>query len=206
MIVAVEGPSAAGKTTWCRAQPWPVVPEYTPTGREPDGADKDQQAQYWVQVDAGRWERAVELERNSRVVICDSDPVKLHYSWCLARVGAAPWSRFLQELGYVRTAFADGRLGFGDAVIVSIPPMEVLREHKKADTTRQRRSFELHARLAEPLREWYVALERVGPGRVVWSLPATGIPAHVEKRPQRCDVDLLDRLVKYLPAGGREDS
>jgi hypothetical protein len=28
VIVAVEGPSAAGKTTWCGSQPWPTVPEY----------------------------------------------------------------------------------------------------------------------------------------------------------------------------------
>lgn len=37
MIVAVEGPSAAGKSTWCaRFGKGRVVPEYTPTGREPD--------------------------------------------------------------------------------------------------------------------------------------------------------------------------
>lgn len=206
MIVAVEGPSAAGKTTWCRRQPWPVVAEYVPTGREPDGVDEDQQGLYWVQINSGRWQQAVELEQNSRVVLCDSDPVKLHYSWCLARVGAAPWSRFLDELLYVRAAFASERLGFSDAVLVSIPPIQLLRKRREGDTTRQRRSFELHVRLAEPLREWYGALERVGPGRVLWSLPTTGVPANLEERPQRCDVDLLDRLVECLPGRGCGDS
>src|SRR6478735_5328390 len=39
VIVAVEGPSAAGKSTWCRATSEQFVAEYTPTGEEPDGSD-----------------------------------------------------------------------------------------------------------------------------------------------------------------------
>ncbi|MGB3485787.1 MAG: hypothetical protein WBB07_26655 [Mycobacterium sp.] len=144
------------------------------TGREPDGVDEDQQGLYWVQINSGRWQQAVEIERNSQMVLCDSDPVTLHYSWSLARVGAAPWSRFMHELRYVREAVAAERLGFSDAVLVSIPPIELLRKRKEGDVTRQRRSFELHVRLAEPLREWYDTLESVGPGRVLWSLPTTG--------------------------------
>jgi hypothetical protein len=130
VIVAVEGPSAAGKTTWCGQQPWPVVDEYAPTGRGPDGADRDRQAAYWVQVDSGRWQQALQLEKQSRVVLCDSDPLKLHYSWCLARIGAAPWSRFQHELCYVRETLATDRLGFTDMVLVSIPPLHVLRSQK----------------------------------------------------------------------------
>jgi hypothetical protein len=159
VIVAVEGPSAAGKTTWCVQQPWPAVAEYAPTGREPDGADKDRQAAYWVQVNSGRWQQALQLEKQNRIVLCDSDPMKLHYSWCLARIGAAPWSRFQHELRYAREALATARLGFTDMVLVSIPPLHLLRRHKATDMTRQRRSFDLHAKLGEPLREWYTAVE-----------------------------------------------
>ena len=90
MIVAVEGPSAAGKTTWCRQQPWPVVAEYSPTGGEPDDSDEDRRAAYWVGVNSGRSQQALKLEAEHRVVLCDSDPLKLHYSWSLARIGAAP--------------------------------------------------------------------------------------------------------------------
>jgi hypothetical protein len=180
----------------------PVVAEYTPTGREPDGADEDRQAAYWVQVNSGRWKQALELEKQHPIVLCDSDPLKLHYSWCLARIGAAPWSRFHHELRCVREALAASRLGFPDLVLVSIPPLHVLRSHDAADTTRQRRSFDLHAKLSEPLREWYTAVERAEPGRVVWSLPATGVPVTTSGRVQRCDPALLDRVIAHLPERG----
>jgi len=179
------------------------VAEYAPTGKEPDGSDEGQQAAYWVQVNSGRWRQAVELEKEHRVVLCDGDPLKLHYSWCLARVGAAPWSRFRHELRYVRQAFGSAQLGFGDVVLVSIPPLHVLRHHEATDMTRQRRSFDLHVTLAEPLREWYSAVERAEPGRVLWSWPASGVPTNLDKRTQRCDPALLERVIEYLPERGR---
>jgi hypothetical protein len=135
----------------------------------------------------------------NRIVLCDSDPLKLHYSWCLARIGAAPWSRFQHELRYVREALATGRLGFTDMVLVSIPPLHVLRSHQATDMTRQRRSFDLHAELGEPLREWYSAVELAEPGRVLWSWPTTGVPITLGERPKRCDPALLDRVIDYLP-------
>ncbi len=53
------------------------------------------------------------VKQNS-IVLCDSDPLKLHYSWCLARIGAAPWSRFQHELRYARRALGAAQLGFAD--------------------------------------------------------------------------------------------
>jgi hypothetical protein len=201
VIVAVEGPTAAGKTTWCGQQPWPVVAEYAPTGTEPNGDDEDQQA-YWVQVNSRRWQQALQLENQNRIVLCDSDTMKLHYSWCLARIGAAPWSRFHHELRYVREALVTARLGFTDLVLVSIPPLHVLRSHQASDTARQRRSFDRHAKLGEPLREWYSAVERAEPGRVAWSWswPTSGVSATAREWLQRCDPALLDRIIENLPA------
>lgn len=202
MIVVVEGPSAAGKTTWCKRQPWPVVAEYAATGNEPDGADEDHQTDYWVRVNSGRWQQALQLEKEHQVVLCDSDPFKLHYSWCLARIGAAPWSRFERELQHAREAVVAERLGFADKVLVSIPPIHLLRSQKAADSGRRRRSFELHARLAEPLGEWYSAVERAEPGRVLWSWPTSGVPIGGPERAHRCDPALLDRIVEHLPEHG----
>lgn len=96
VLVAVEGPSAAGKTTWCRAHAGRFVAEYSPAGREPDGVDLALQAGYWVETNSARLAAAAELERTEGVAVCDGDPLKLHYSWCLAAVGAA-------FLGSVRT-------------------------------------------------------------------------------------------------------
>lgn len=201
MIVAVEGPSAAGKTTWCaRHGGDAVVPEYVPTGREPTDTDPDAQADYWAEVNTCRWAAARSIERAAGVAVCDSDPLKLHYSWCLARVGAGAVERWESELRAVRRAFEADRLGFADLVLVSIPDLETLRVRKAGDPMRARRSFELHALLREPLREWYRAVERLEPGRVVWELPRVGVPGGIEPRRDRCDPALLDALVDLLPA------
>jgi hypothetical protein len=178
------------------------VAEYAPTGKEPDGVDEDHRAVYWVRVNSGRWQQALQLEEEHQVVLCDSDPLKLHYSWSLARIEAAPWSRFERELHYVREAMLAERLGFADMVLVSIPPMHVLRSHKASDSGRRRRSFELHARLAEPLRDWYSAVERAEPGRVLWSWPTPTVSMIRTERAQRCDPALLDRVVEHLPEHG----
>jgi hypothetical protein len=126
MIVAIEGPSAAGKTTWCQRHvaAASVIPEYALTGTEPDGTDLPIQAEYWVTVNSHRWAQARHAESATGLAVCDSDPLKLHYSWCLSMIGAAPRARFEHELAVVRTAFAAGRLGLVDVVLISIPPLE----------------------------------------------------------------------------------
>lgn len=204
VIVAVEGPTAAGKTSWCRAQSWSAVAEYEPTGREPDGSDPAVQGAYWTAVSVERWSRAVALERDAGVVLCDSDPVKLHYSWCLARIGVGTWERFTAELVCVREAFEAGRLGLADLVVVSIPSPEVLRRQRLADLSRRRRSFELHARLAGPLREWFTAVERVDSGRVRWSFPERLASDEVEPRASRSDSGLLEEILRHLPVGSAQ--
>ncbi|MEU4806821.1 hypothetical protein [Actinosynnema sp. NPDC023587] len=42
-------------------------------------------------------------------------------------------ARFEHEFAAVRTAFAAGRLGLVDVVLISIPPLEVLRRHRDGD-------------------------------------------------------------------------
>ena len=70
------------------------VAEYQPTGFEPDGTNLEVQASYWTTVNSKRWSQAEDLEARTGIALCDSDPLKLHYSWCLAAVGAAPRERF----------------------------------------------------------------------------------------------------------------
>lgn len=200
VIVVVEGPSAAGKTTWCRRSGLPVVEEYVPTGLEPDNSDLTAQADYWTEVNCTRWAEARTLEASNSIVVCDSDPLKLHYSWCLNRISAAPRERFARELAAVRRAFAADRLGFADLVVTVIPSMATLREHRQADQSKQRRSFDLHAQLSSPLRQWYQALDVIEPGHVMWHLPE---PDELQDRPpaprsERSDPKRLDSFVALL--------
>jgi hypothetical protein len=89
MIVVGTGPSASGKTTWCRRHaPAGMIPEYTPSGAEPDGADIPAQAGFWTAVSCRRWQAELDRERASGLAVCDDDPLKPHYSWPLARIGA----------------------------------------------------------------------------------------------------------------------
>ncbi|GAB3840184.1 hypothetical protein ACFPIJ_34020 [Dactylosporangium cerinum] len=201
MIVAVTGPSAAGKTTWCRRHhPENLVAEYAPTGAEPDDGDLSAQAAFWSAVNCRRWQAAVARERASGLAVCDDDPLKLHYSWSLVRIGAASPELWTFEVAANRAAIAAGRLGFADVVLVSLPSVEELRRRRDGDPTRQRRNFALHVRLAEPLREWYQALELAAPGRVRWELPSDGLPAVLPAaRADRYDPAVFDALIAALP-------
>lgn len=89
MIVAVEGPSAAGKTTWCkRHYPNRTVWEVPPTPDAPDRrVDPTGAEDYWAGQNSDRWRKALELEEKYGLAICDTDPFKLHYAWCLRQLG-----------------------------------------------------------------------------------------------------------------------
>jgi hypothetical protein len=198
----VTGPSSAGKTTWCRRHyPDELVPEYAPAGGEPDDSDPAAQADFWSEVSCQRWRQATRQERASGLAVCDDDPMKLHYCWSLMRVGAASRQRWAHEVTANMAAVTEGRLGFADLVLVTVPPVEELRRRRDSDPTRRRRNFELHARLAEPLRQWYQALERVEPDRVQWGLPSDGLPEIVPTpRANRCDPALFEALMEALPS------
>ncbi len=133
VIVAVKGPSATGKMTGCRSAEVEFVAEYASTGTEPEGSEAARQARYWTDINTARWSRALDLEDRGRVAICDTDPMKLHYSWCLARGGAASASRFAHELACVREAMSHKQLGFADVVLVTVPDDATLRLQKAGD-------------------------------------------------------------------------
>lgn len=201
VIVVIEGPSAAGKTTWCRRHAPTLIGEYEPDGQEPAPDDVLAEAAFWADVDCRRWQAAVDMERAHGTVVCDTDPLKLHYPWSLARTGHGDPARFTAAAMTTRAAVEQGRLGLADIHLVKIPSQAVLDRQRAADLTRRRHSFALHRLLAEPLREWYSALARLAPDRLVWHLPQNGIAGlpDVTGRPNRSDPALLDALLEALP-------
>lgn len=203
MIVVVEGPSAAGKTTWVRKYHASVaVWEDEPVGETP-GHDGDERAyaEFWTEVHCRRWATACGIERRQGLAVCDTDPCKLHYIWTLWKIGEATRTAWEATAEATRASFEHGQLGLADIFLVSVPSSVELQARKDGDSPRRRGNFQLHARLAEPLRAWYRAIERTGPGRVHWSFPSgpVDITGTVQRRP-RSGIELFDALIDELPA------
>jgi hypothetical protein len=205
VIVVVEGPSAAGKTTWTKrhCDPAIVVAETTAA----DTADAPDQrkcpraaAEFWAQVNAARWQRARRIEEVFGVAVCDSDPFKLHYAWTLWRTGHVTRDDWRRAVEANRRAFAAGELGLADLFLVSIPDRRTLLERREGDRGRRRRNFDLHVRLAAPLAGWFRAVEQLAPARVRWHLPPDGLPRDIPPRVPRTGADLLNALLARLPA------
>lgn len=78
-------------------------------------------ARFWNDVDCRRWAEALEVESESGLAICDTDPLKLHYGYCLARIGVASWDRFEAGVAAATDSVGSCRLGIADLVLVSIP-------------------------------------------------------------------------------------
>jgi hypothetical protein len=177
-----------------------LIPEYAPVGHEPGDDDPVAEAAFWCEVNCARWGAALRREQTSGVAVCDDDPLKLHYVWSLVRLGLADQQRWHHEVAVNREAVGRRRLGFADLVLASLPPLAELWRRREADTIRRRRNFERHVRLAEPLRDWYEALDRVCPGRVRWHLPEGGVPTpRSPARTDRYDLGLFDRFIEALP-------
>ena len=205
MIVVVEGPSAAGKTNWIarHCAPAIVVPEVPPheMGHAPDRReDPRAAAQFWAALNANRWQQAKSTEDEYGLAICDSDPFKLHYIWSLWRTGHASHDQWLAELADNRKVFAEGQVGLADLILVTIPDRSTLTKRRQTDHSRRRRNFDLHLQLTAPLEQWYRAVEKLDPTRVIWQLPSTGVPAPVPRREPDTGPRLLEALLAYLPA------
>src|SRR5829696_1740983 len=199
MIVVVEGISAAGKTSWCRMHGGDhVVEEARPEGPVPDRqTDPLGAARFWIEENARRWRLAREMEERTGLAVCDTDPLKLHYSFGLWRIGGLAGETWLFERELAREAVAAGRLGFADLYLVRRIDADQARSQRDADPTRRRRNFDLHVRLEPPLMEWYRAVEAILPGRVTWSWPADGVPA-ADSRGRGDDPALFEALMDRL--------
>lgn len=196
MIVVVEGPSAAGKTTWCAAHgPDHVVAETGPI--EPPGtASDDDLARFWGEIGCGRWAEALRVEAERGLAVCDTDPLKLHHDDGLARLGLVPWDRFDAGVRWAAEAVAARRLGLADVVLVAVPDDGTLARRRDGDPTRTRRRFDLHRRLGPALRDWYATLDGLDPGRVGWEHPPE-LPPPVGR--ERYDADLFRAWMDRLP-------
>lgn len=188
VILVVEGPSAAGKTTWpSRCDPKLVVEEL---GRiQPPQQSATDDAKLRADLSAARWDPTLTVETSHGCAQCDTDALKLHYDYCRARSGVVAWSQFEASVEASGLAIAERRLRIADRTLCEVPDVATLDARQRGDATRARRNFRLHREFGPALRDWYRTLERHDPGRVEWALTAT-VP-HADAR-DRYDVERFE--------------
>ena len=201
MIVVVEGPSGAGKTTWCRTHggPYALLEELPDHAAVP--SDPREEARFWVDRNAARWQAVLERERRDGLVVVDTDPFKLHFVWTLWQSGQTTELAWTFQRDAAREAFASGRYGLADLFYVSDVDDVTLRARRDADPTRSRGNFERHVRLRDSLLRWYRAIDHLEPGRVVVGLPSDGLAPDLlakGERRLRSGPELFDRLLSAL--------
>jgi hypothetical protein len=198
-ILVAEGPSASGKTTWCREHfPQGFVEETAETMQAPSPyAEPREAAAFWVERNIQRWQAALELEKRASIAVCDSDPLKLYFSWALWKAGAQDSTLFEIEAPLYRKAIEERRIGFADCVVWLEAPADELRRRAKADATRQRKRHELYLEMVPWMNAWFGARERVLPGCArEWSAaPRLRELEGVPSNPRRYDATVLDELL-----------
>jgi hypothetical protein len=204
VIVVVEGPSGAGKTTWCRAHGgrFALLEELPDHATVP--AELEAQARFWVERNVARWKQVVQREKRDGLVVVDVDPFKLHYVWTLWRSGQASEREWDLQREASRAAFSAGEYALADLYLVSDIDEVTLRARRDADTTRTRRGFDTHVLLRPSLLRWYRAIDDIEPGRVLFSLPDSGLTPDllaIGPRRVRSGSALFDRLMHALTHG-----
>ena len=207
MIVVLEGISAAGKTTFARQfgaeHHVPEFPEQEPLPNRDDPAEVH--AAYWVEHNARRFQVALRVEAEHGFAICDTEPFKSHFDWCMARAGFKSFDVFEAAMPIVRKAIEERRLGFGTRYYVKRIAPDVARAQREGDATRSRRNFDMHLALQPHLMDWFEALSQALPGRVEFAFPdKDALLAELkgkapEEDPRRFDVSVLDALLERLP-------
>lgn len=207
MIIVLEGISAAGKTTFARQ--FGVehhVPEFPDHGIAPRTDDPAEvHAAYWIEHNIRRFEAAVAAEREHGFAICDTEPFKSHFDWCMARAGYKSFDVFNAAIPLARKAIAERRIGFGDRYFVKRIAPEIARAQKEGDATRTRRNFDMHLALQPHLLDWFSALSLALPEKVEFAFPdKETVLAETARNssagdPHRFDVSVFDALLDRLP-------
>ena len=192
MLIVAEGISAAGKTTWASRYAPAVVDELS---RKAPSSDVCEIGRYWSDRHSERWQRGLQLERLHGVACLDTDPLKIHYAWCLWQIGQGSRDAWTATVEATRLRLAEQQIGFADRIAFLEPSDEAVRRQKANDTSRRRRHFEMHVLLYEPLRRWYGMLEDLAPGRVIFNAHEVPDLAPCSPRNDRYSVELFDAFI-----------
>ncbi|WP_435358603.1 hypothetical protein [Haloarchaeobius sp. DFWS5] len=193
-IIALEGPSAVGKTTTakrlCEELDASRVPEVNELFDRPPSAPET----WYFECQCDRWELALERESDYEFVILDGDVLQpLWYNWIARGLAAAdPSIEVFASVDAVYSFFREKlrteAIGFPDRYLVLTADERTLRRRKGTDDTRTRRNFETHIRFAEPQQRYFEQLRELAPPRVhfVDATSGEGTSTTVRVEASRC--------------------
>lgn len=189
MIICLEGPSAAGKTSLAEAlareRGAAVVPELDASGAPPPGRS----AAWFVERHAARWRLALETAAGAPFAVLDGDPFKgLWYNWLYADEG---WEGVDTVAPLYRAQIERGALAFPDLYVALTASEDELRRRRDGDPTRSRRNFEKHLLSAGPLLRYF---------RKLWEADAARVEI-IETRPQEGLVGRIAETLECFPTG-----
>jgi len=148
-IICFEGPSGIGKSTMSQllSDDFNIVPEVNLLFERPDSV-----SEYWyheMQV-----ERYKMCQRSSQMSILDGDIFQpIWYNWACKYP-----SNFLSKAKthrFYKSKLETGKMRFPDLYIIFHVEERELWVRKENDKTRQRRNFEKHLKIIEPLKEYW---------------------------------------------------
>lgn len=178
MILCLEGASAVGKTTCCRALQdslgAAVIPEVNALFERPPSAPED----WYLERQAERCALARAAAETHPLAILDGDPFQpLWYNWSF---GFEDCQSLDHLRGFFRPLIASGVMGFPDRYCLLVAGEATLRQRRDADQTRSRRNFERHLRLLESLPRYFGAVAALAPS-LVEVVEADGVPNSVAR-------------------------
>src|SRR5690349_3550541 len=132
MLIAIEGVSAAGKTTWASRYTPAVVEELT--GPAPV-TGVEQVGEYWSGRHAERWRRGLALEAEYTLACFDTDPLEIYYAWCLWQIGKGERDQWIATVRATRQRLLNREIGFVDRVVFLEPAEAVVRRQKESDVS-----------------------------------------------------------------------
>ena len=153
-IICFEGPSGIGKTTMGKllSDSYNIVPEVNLLFKRPKSESK-----YWYH------ERQVEryelCKKSNKPSILDGDIFQpIWYNWACNYP-----TNFLSKKEthhFYKTKLLEGQIAIPDLYIIFQASEKELWLRKKRDKTRQRRNFEKHLKIIEPLKTYYQFLDQ----------------------------------------------
>jgi thymidylate kinase len=207
LVIALEGPSGAGKTTVARGAGrtfgWEVLPEAysrlvpTPSLAFAGTAELLTLEEALLAEERRRYRRALAARRQGRTVLADTGffgPIT--YTAGLVALGLAPRRVLDRLMAAAGGTDGSGPVGVPDAVVYLDVPERVLRRRVASDPTGHPEALALrHLAVAQFERSLYLGgLRAALAGRVV-VVPGSGAPAAVARR--------MEVAVRGLPLDGR---